>query len=125
MATAEWYPGDIEGLYRALDGLDPVKLAGPLLRNFATGIIDVTSVYPPPVAASQRTGELGRSWSQSIHGLDVEIRNEAVYAGWVQGEEQVPYHKAHGWLNLFDVAIVHLDKFILELAERAESVWRR
>lgn len=34
----------------------------------------------------------------------VEVGNRASYAGYVMGEEQAPFHGAHGWAKLRDIA---------------------
>jgi hypothetical protein len=117
--------GDLKGLYLAIDGLQAKNLVQPELEGLATRIIDVTCVYPPPVPGYDRTGNLGRSWAHEIGPLQLTVTNTAGYAPFVQGAEQRGYHKAHGWLNVFDVAENLLDKFVQDLGDRACRIWAR
>ena len=47
--------------------------------------------------------DLGHQWTIKVSGLTAEIGNAVTYGKYVQGEEQVGYHKARGWKTIFQV----------------------
>lgn len=57
-------------------------------------------------------------WVVSERGqLSVEVGNTASYAPFVMGEEQVEFHRAHGWRKLSEIAREELPRFSEYLRE--------
>jgi len=122
MITAEIRPKDLKEFNKDMKALRPKELLKGELGPFAVGVIREVAQYPRP-SGYPRTGHLGRSWYHRLYGLDVTIGNSAIYAGYVQGEEQLAHHGAQGWKRLMDVAVTRMDKLIKHIMSKMERLW--
>ena len=122
--SVKFNTADLIGLKLALRDLSPKRLLSGELDDFAEDVIDYAGWYPPPLATSNRTGNLGKSWEYDIHGMEVTITNYASYAGYVHGDEQIDVHAQTGWRLLADAANDKVDDLIHRLLQKAGNIWR-
>jgi len=103
-----------------IQGFDELRrrLSDPQIRGFAKDAMEQavallsseTARYPPPPPWStyRRTGTLGRNWRLRVetsgNNVTGKVYNETPYGPFVQGKEQVWFHKRTGWRTLPDVA---------------------
>jgi hypothetical protein len=103
-------------------------------RESASAVLTTEGLkkYPPATAANKppvpyyvrglgtqtASGNLGQSedykhrWTVKKAGYGVEVRNDASYARYLGGSEQVGWAKDHGWRKLTDVAHQKLGKIV-------------
>lgn len=80
---------------------------GPAMEEATAHVERVARRYPPPVAGSKyiRTYFLQSSWFRGQRGLKGWVRNVGpAYNTFVQGQNQRPFHRAHGWKTEDDIA---------------------
>ena len=116
---------DLRKLRKALHNLGPKRLVGKEFGVFGKNVVQIVKKYPPSVG-SPRTGRLGNSWLYKVMNKEeVRIKNSAIYAGYVQGEEQREFHKRHGWKNVFNVIEGEIPKLIKRLEKKVDKIWRK
>lgn len=121
-------PRDLIKLDLVMTQLDAQSLLTGEWMPFMTKIVDVVGEYPPdfPGNTYVRTGHLGESWTKEVlNPLQARIGNDAVYAGYVQGHEQIDLHAGHGWKHLFEEAQKYAEYFVEKIGEKAERLWER
>ena len=123
MIKSEIRPEDLAELRRDLKALEPKNLLRGKFNPLGKDIVKEVKPYPPPVDTS-RTGRLGRSWYYQTWGMNLEVKNYAHYAGWVQGEDQTTQHRNTGWKRLFEVAETQVDKMIAKISKEIDRIWR-
>jgi hypothetical protein len=126
MFSVEWDQEDINQLNISLGGLIPEELVKGELMPFTREFMEYVSTYPPPKADSSyiRTNNLWESWHYAqVNPLTTQVTNYAVYAGYVQGREQVAMHKETGWRRLYEEAPKWARMLIDKLAHKAGIVW--
>ena len=128
MIKVEINEGDVLSLKVALKGLEPKRVFGGELLPFAEDIGDYVGEYPPDFPGNTyiRTGHLGRSWAfRENNPLEAEIRNAAIYAGWVHGHEQLALHAGHDWRHLYNEATRMAVEFMRKIAAKVDRIWRK
>ena len=126
MIEVQFEPRDIVGLDLAMKRLDAKVLLQGEWNPFMVRFIELVGKYPPDFAGNtyKRTGHLGRSWTkQVVDPLTARIGNDAIYAGWVQGHEQMAYHAGHGWQDAFERAKDLIWHLIEKIGDKAERIW--
>jgi len=127
MIKAEIDPRDLMELRLDLHRLKPINLLRDDLRDMAYFIEKAVKPYPPVPENSHyiRTGNLYESWYHRANGdLEVEVGNLAIYAGYVQGYEQIAYHAKTGWLRLRETAESMIEGFIEKINRKIDLLWR-
>lgn len=114
---------DLRELQRDLKKIKPKNLLKGELNPLGRQIVQEAKQYPPPVGYP-RTGRLGRSWHYTTPRDTLEIKNYAEYAGYVQGEQQTSFHKAHGWKNIYNITKDKVSKFIDKIEKKIDNIWR-
>lgn len=119
-------PRDLIKLNLAMKQLDAAVLLQGEWDPFMTRVIELVGKYPPdfPDNTYVRTGHLGRSWTQEVlNPLQARIGNDAIYAGYVHGHEQIALHAGHGWKHLFDEANRLATVLVEQLWQKAMRIW--
>jgi len=85
----------------------------------------------------KRTGTYGQQWAVSVHGdLEVGVKNDAAYAGYVGGLDaspdgkggakgNQPYTWRYGWQRLKKIMQDNLGPWISEMEHKAFKLWER
>lgn len=113
---------DYRELKVALDKTMPGKLVTPELDTMGRNVVGVMRPYP--AGPYQRTGHLGQSWYNVMHGYTLDLGDTADYSGYVVGDYQRVYHAAHGWKRVFDVIEQQLSVMVDRIERKLESIWR-
>ena len=126
MIEAKIPPAELIEFDLALKNLHPEKLLEGEWLPFATDVMLTAANYAPdfPGNTYTRTGHLWESWGRDVESpLSASVFNFALYAGHVQGAEQMAVHAGHGWKKLFDVGLRMAQDFVNMLADKADRIW--
>lgn len=117
----------ITGIDAALQRLNPEQLTTALRAAtfaVATKVNGRIRAYPPQRMLRRpyrRTGQLGQGWRvEHVGATGARVTNRVAYAVYVQGDEQVEYHKDAGWKNADGVSEqVQADGTVTRIAGQA------
>jgi hypothetical protein len=90
----------------------------------ATEVSGRIRAYPPQrmlLRPYRRTGQLGQGWRvEHVGATGARVTNRVAYAVYVQGDDQVEFHKDAGWKNADGVSEqVQVDGTVTRIAGQA------
>ena len=125
MITVEIDPKDVKSLEQALYKLNGKRLLEGEWRDLLVPLKRELRTYPAPPPGSRyvRTHNLKRSWQYAIVSPErAEVSNTAIYAGYVQGENQAAVHQGR-WSIFTEVGGRHFSEFIDKLTTKIGKIW--
>lgn len=133
----------LDELYRKMARLAGSDIADKTLKAYAEEIKEGGTVYPPESEANappppyykrgqgtvtasgirKTSDDMRHKWSLK-GGSQLVLENAAKYSEYVQGRYQPDYHKARGWINIYQYAHDKLDRMKEIFHMQFKRAWR-